>query len=153
MKTATTDPARGLVRRVAESLQTLFSSSFPLVLVSLCGVSYLAASALSAPEFGLWGLMAMRAVRYARFETWAAIALGLLVAAALPLVWVALRQREARPAKALGEWAFAVMVCVVVFGLHATWPFDAGNEQIYVYSFLLFVGWNAIVQALLSTIV
>jgi hypothetical protein len=94
----------------------------------------------------------MRAIRYARFETWAAVGLGLLVIAALPLAWLAFRRREARPSKAAGEWAFAATVAAIVLGLWLVWPYDAGDRQVIVYSFLLFAGWNAIVQALLTTL-
>ena len=94
----------------------------------------------------------MRAIRQARFETWAAIGLGLLVVAALPLAWLAFRQRQARASKAIGEWAFALIVLVATLGLRMVWPFDGSDRQIYAYSFLLFIGWNAIVQALLTTL-
>lgn len=152
MPAVTDVPARSPGKMLADVVRLLFSPSFPLVLLSLCGVSYLLASTLAAPEFGLWALVAMRAIRYARFETWAAIALGLLVIAALPLAWVAVRQREARRSKALGEWGFAAVVIVVMFALRSAWPFDASDRQVYAYSFLLFVGWNAVVQALLTTV-
>lgn len=152
MQAATDVPVRNFARVLADFLQLLFSPSFPLVLVSLCGVSYLLASWLAAPELGLWALVAMRAIRYARFETWAAVGLGLLVIAALPLAWLAFRRREARPSKALGEWAFAATVAAIVLGLRLVWPYDSGDRQVIAYSFLLFIGWNAVVQALLSTI-
>lgn len=151
MQTPKTVPARSLGRRLADLLQLFFSPSFPLVLVSLCGVSYLLASWLAAPELGLWGLVAMRAIRYVRFETWAAIGLGLLMIAVLPLAWFAFRQRDARPSKATGEWAFAVIVFLVAFGLRTAWPYDGSDQQVYAYSFLLFMGWNSVIQALLST--
>jgi|GraSoiStandDraft_5_1057265.scaffolds.fasta_scaffold95995_2 hypothetical protein len=152
MKAVTDIPERSSGTGLADFLQLLFSPSFPLVLVSLCGVSYLLASWLAAPELGLWALVAMRAIRYALFETWAAIGLGLLVIAALPLAWLAFRQRKARPTKAIGEWAFAAIIVAVLFGLPAVWPYDAGDRQVFAYSFLLFIGWNSVIQALLSTL-
>jgi hypothetical protein len=41
---------------------------------------------------------------------------------------------------------------VATLGLRMVWTFDGSDRQIYAYSFLLFIGWNAIVQALLTTL-
>src|SRR5947207_10406577 len=106
MQAATDVPERSLGRTLTDILQVFFSPTFPLVLISLCAVSYVLATNLQAPEFGVWALVAMRAIRYARFETWAAVGLGLLVLGALPLAWLGLRQREARRRRAIGEWVF-----------------------------------------------
>lgn len=133
--------------------QLFFSPSFPLVLVSLCGVSYLLASSLAAPEFGLWALLAMRVIRYARFETWAALALGLLVVAALPLAWLAFRQRNSRRPRLRRQWWLVAVVVAFTACLRAVWEYDASDRQIYIYSFLLFMGWNAAVEAAIATIV
>src|SRR5436305_929715 len=115
-------------------------------------MSYLLAANLQAPEFGLWALVAMRALRYAHFESWAAIGLGLLVLGAIPLAWLGLRQRQARRRRAVGEWVFAAIVVAATFGLRPLWPYDGSDRQVFAYSFLLFVGWNAVIQALLSTL-
>lgn len=134
-------------------IRLFFSPSFPLVLVSLCGVSYLLAASLAAPEFGLWALLAMRVIRYARFETWAALGLGLLVVAALPLAWLAFHQRRrSRRSRPLGEWVFVAVVVAFTAGLRTLWEYDASDRQIYVYSFLLFIGWNGAVEASLGTL-
>ena len=146
---ARTPPRHGFGRIV----QLFFSPSFPLVLVSLCGVSYLLAAALAAPEFGLWALLAMRVLRYARFETWAALGLGLLVVATLPLAWLAFHQRRrSGRSRLLGEWTFVAAVVAFTVGLRTLWAYDASDRQIYVYSFLLFIGWNGAVEAALGTL-
>jgi len=142
-------PRQGFGRIV----RLFFSPSFPLVLVSLCGVSYLLASSLAAPEFGLWALLAMRVLRYVRFETWAALALALLVIAALPLAWLAFRQRRRlRRSRLLGEWVFVAVVVAFTACLRTLWEYDASDRQIYVYSFLLFIGWNGAVEAAIGTL-
>ena len=146
-------PARSLSAGLARFVQLFFSPSFPLVLVSLCGVSYLLAANLHAPELGLWALVATWAIRDARYDNWAAIALGLLVVAALPLAWVALRQREPSRSRATGEWVIAAIVICLLFSLRQVWPYDGSDRQVFVYSFLLFIGWNALVQTVLSTLV
>jgi MFS family permease len=138
--------------RLARLVQLIFSPSFPLVLLSLCGVSYLLAAWLAAPEFGLWALVATRAIRSARYDTWTMIALGILVVAALPLAWAALRHRANRPPRALADWAFAAVAIGCLFSLRVVWPYDDSDRQVFAYSFLLFFGWNALVQAVLSSL-
>ena len=145
-------PARRLGAGLARFVQLFFSPSFPLVLVSLCGASYLLAANLHAPELGLWALVATWAIRDARYDGWAAIALGVLVVAALPLAWLALRQREPSRSRATREWVIAAIVIGLLFSLRLVWPYDGSDRQVFAYSFLLFIGWNALVQAVLSSL-
>lgn len=145
-------PARSFGAGFAGFVQLFFSPSFPLVLVSLCGASYLLAANLHAPELGLWALVASSAIRDAKYDGWAAIALGVLVVAALPLAWLAFRQRESRRSRAIGEWVIAALVIGLMFALRVVWVYDGSDRQVFVYSFLLFMGWNALVQAMLSSL-
>jgi FtsH-binding integral membrane protein len=144
--------ARSLGASLARFVQLFFSPSFPLVLVSLCSVSYLLAANLHAPELGLWALVATWAIRDAKYDNWAAIAFGLIVVAAPPLAWLAFRQRETRRSRAIAEWVVGAVVIGLVFSLRVVWPYDGSDQQVFVYSFLLFIGWNALVQAVLSSL-
>ena len=142
-----TAPAKALVQFV----QAIVSPTFPFVLVSLCAVSYLLASGLQSPEFGLWGLLGLWALAYARAHIWGAIVLVLAVLASLPLAWLAGRGRDAGSGRMLGEWVIAAVAFAGAFWLRRAWPFYGSDIQVFAYSFLLFVGWSALVEAAVDT--
>lgn len=48
------NPVAASARGLAQFAQAIVSPTFPLVLISLCAVSYLLASSLHSPELGLW---------------------------------------------------------------------------------------------------
>jgi hypothetical protein len=142
---------RSLWTGLAQFDQTILGLTFPLVLLSLCGVSYLLGRSLPTPEFGLWAWLALRAIHYAETNIAAAIGLGILVLSALPLAWLALRQREARWPKTIGECVVAVIVCGFTLWLRTVWPYDDSDRQIFAYSFLLFMGWSTALEAAFGT--
>jgi hypothetical protein len=149
---ATKDPAESFGEALAALLQIIFSLTFPLLLISLCGVSFLLALYLPTPEFGLWGVLAIWAIGYAKANTWAEIGLVVFALAALPLAWVAFREREARLSKAILEWVITAIVLGFTYWLRTVWPYDGNGWQIWVYGILLFAGWNGVVESSLSTL-
>ena len=150
----TEDPARSFGAALAVRLQTIFSLPFPLTVVTLCGVSYVVIYTFRVPEFEFefWARLPMRAFDYAAANTWAAIALSLFVLAALPLAWLAFRQREVRVSRAIREWVIAAIVLGVTFWLRTAWPYDDTGLRVLVYGVLLFAGWNSAIEATLSTL-
>jgi hypothetical protein len=150
---ATKDPAEGVGEALAALLQIIFSLTFPLMIITLCGASFALMTALHAPEFALWPGLATGAFQYAKDNTWAAIALGLFVLAALPLAWVGFREREIRVSKAILEWVITAIVFAFIFWLRTAWPYSGSGWQMLAYGLLLFVGWNGVVESLLSTLV
>jgi hypothetical protein len=150
---ASKDPAESLGETVAALLQIIFSLTFPVTLITLCGVSFVLTFTLGRPEFALWAGLAVRAFNYAKANTWAAIALGLFVLAALPLAWVGFREREIRVSKAILEWVITAIVLGFTFWLRTVWPYDGGGWQMLAYGILLFTGWNGVVESALSTLV
>ena len=150
----TEDPARSFGAALAVRLQTIFSLPFPLTVITLCGVSYVVIYTLRVPEFEFefWARLPMRAFDYAADNTWAAIALSLFILAALPLAWLAFRQREVRVSRAIREWVIAAIVLGVTFWLRTAWPYDDSRLRVLVYGVLLFAGWNSAIEATLGTL-
>jgi hypothetical protein len=150
---ASRDPAEGVAEALGSLLQIIFSLTFPLMFITLCGASFVLMMALHAPEFALWPGLAIGAFQYAKANTWAAIALGLFVLAALPLAWVGFREREIRVSKAILEWVITGIVFAFIFWLRTVWPYNQSGWQMLAYAFFLFVGWNGVVESSLSTLV
>jgi hypothetical protein len=148
------DPPGSSGRALGARLQTIFSLPFPLTVITLCGVSYVLIYTLHVPEFEFqfWARLPMRALDYAEANTWAAILLSLFVLAALPLAWLAFRQREVRASRAIREWVIAAIVFGVIFWLRTAWPYDDNRWRVLVYGILLFSAWNGVIEAILSTL-
>jgi hypothetical protein len=149
---ASKDPAESFGEALAALLQIIFSLTFPILLITLCGVSFVLTAAFRTPEFGLWAGFAMAAFDYAKANIWAAIALGLFVLAALPLAWVAFREQEARVSPAILAWVITALVVGFTFWLRTVWPYNDSSWQIWAYGILLFTGWSGAVEATLSTL-
>ena len=150
---ASKDPGESLGEAVAALLQIIFSLTFPLMLITLCGVSFALTFTLGTPEFALWAGLAVGAFNYAKANTWAAIALGLFVLAALPLAWVGFREREIRVSRAILEWVITGIAIAFILWLRTVWPYDDSGWQVLSYGILLFAAWNAVVESSLSTLV
>ena len=150
---ASKDPAESLGEALNSLLQIIFSLTFPLTIITLCGASFVLMAAFHAPEFALWPGLAMGAFQYAKANTWVAIALGLFVLAALPLAWVGFREREIRVSKAILEWVITGIVFAFLFWLRTVWPYDDSGWQMLAYGIILFTGWNGVVESSLSTLV
>lgn len=150
---ASKDPAESVGEAFASLLQIIFSLTFPLMLITLCGVFYVLTAALGTPEFALWAGLAMGAFGYAKAHIWAAIALAVFVLAALPLAWVGFREREIRVSKAILEWVITGLVLAFIFWLRTVWPYSGSGWQMLAYGILLFTAWNGVVESALSTLV
>src|SRR5208282_5750057 len=98
------DGGEELGKAGAALIQIVFSLLFPLIVITLCGVSYLLAVVLGVPQFGLWAHLALLAARCAAVHLWAAVAIVVFVLSALPLAWVAFREHATRASHFLGGW-------------------------------------------------
>jgi hypothetical protein len=148
---ASRDPADSIGEAFGSLLQIVFSLTFPLTIVTLCGASFVLTFGLHALEFALWAGIAIALIDYAKANTWAAVALGVFVLASIPLAWVSFREREIRVSKAILEWVITAMVLAFTFWLRTVWPYESG-WQLWVYGLLLFAGWNGVVESSLSTL-
>jgi hypothetical protein len=150
---ATKDPAESLGEFLAELLKIVFSLTFPLMLLTLCGASFVLFGLFHMPELGLWFVLAAWAVGYATSNTWAAVGLAALVLAALPLAWVGVREREIRISKAILEWVITALIFAFIFWLRTVWPYDDNGWQLILFAFLLFTAWNGVIESAMSTLV
>lgn len=150
---AAKDPAESVGELIASLLQVVFSLTFPLMLITLCGVSYVLTMTLHTTEFGLWMALAARAIDYAKANGWAAVALAALVLVALPLAWVGIREREIRFSKAILEWAITALIFLFIFWFRTVWVHDTTGWRIIIFGILLFTAWNGVVESTMSTLV
>jgi hypothetical protein len=150
---ASKDPAESVGEAIYELLKIIFSLTFPVMLITLCGVSFVLTAALHAPEFALWAGLAMSAVQYAKANGgWAAIALVVFVLAALPLAWIGFREREIRASKAILEWVITAIIFLFIFWLRTVWVDDTTGWRIILFGFLLFTAWNGVIESAMSTL-
>lgn len=130
----------------------VFSLTFPLMFITLCGVSFVLGVAFHAPQFALWAGLASLVFQYATTNFWVAIALGVFMLAALPLAWVAFREQAIQLSGVIGSW-----VCSIIFGggtiwLATVWTYNGNKLQGYIFSFLLLMVWLAVFEAVFSTV-
>jgi len=137
---------------IAGLAQLVFSLTFPLVIVTLCAVSFVVAILFHAPDFSFWGFLAAVAIKYASTNIWAAVALAVLVLAALPLAWVALREHQARLSSAIGAWVAAIAFGGGTIWLSTVWPYDGSGWQVLTFALLELLAWAALMDAGLSTL-
>jgi hypothetical protein len=141
-----------LAEFVGAILQLVFHLSFPLIVVTLCGVSFVLAFALHAPEFGLWAGLAMVAIGYAKTNLWVALGIGAFVLISLPLAWVFFREQQIQLSRIILQWVIAALVTGGTFWLRSGWPYENSGWQIIVYGIILFAGWSALIEATLGTL-
>lgn len=149
---ANKDVAESVGEGVALLLQLIFSCTTPLVILTLPPVCLGLALLCNAPEFSFWPGLAAVVWDYAKANLWAAVTGGLLMLAALPLAWVALRERETRLSAPILEWVIVGLVLWFTLWLHSVWPYTASGWQFLAYGVLLFAAWNTVVEASLSTL-
>ncbi|HVB79263.1 MAG TPA: hypothetical protein VNE82_04850 [Candidatus Binataceae bacterium] len=133
-------------------IQLVFSLTFPLLAITLCGLSYLLAFAFHMPEFGLWAFWAHLAIGYAKTNGWVLLGLIIFALAALPLAWVAYREQELKASNMILAYVIAGIVIAFTCWLRTAWPYDGTGWQIYSYGFLLLMAWSAVIEAAISTI-
>jgi hypothetical protein len=136
---------------VGALFQVVFALTFPLMLITLCGLSFVLAVGFHLPQFGFWGGLASIAIEYARTNTWAGVALGLFALAALPLAWVAFREHEVRASGTIGSWVCAIIVGGITVWLAKLWSYDGTGWQSLFFALFLFSSWASVVEAVLSS--
>jgi hypothetical protein len=137
---------------VAALLLFIFSLTFPIIILTLCGISYLLAFVFNAPEFGLWAVLAMGALDYAKTNLWVAVAIVAFALAALPLAWVALREQETKLSSTILAYVLTGMTSGFVIWLDTNWSYDGDGWQIIAYGILLLFICSLIVEGALGTI-
>lgn len=137
---------------VGTSLQFAFSLTFPLLMISVCGVSFVLASAFHAPEFLFWALLGKAVFEYAKTNLWVALGLAVFSLSALPLAWIAYREQQLRVSTTILAWLVAIIAIGGMFWLRTVWPFDRSFSQPLVYAFILLFGWASAIEAGLGTL-
>lgn len=150
---AAKDPAEGIGEFLAELLKIIFSLTFPLMLITLCGASFVLWRLLHMPELGLWFVAAQWSAEYAKANGWAAVALAAFVLSALPLAWVGIREREIRISKAILEWVITALMFAFILWLRTLWPYSGNGWNLILFAFLLFATWNGVIESTMSTLV
>jgi hypothetical protein len=148
---ATKDPGEALGDVFADILKIVFSLLFPLLLITLCGVSFVLVSVFHMPEFGLWAFLAELAIDWAKGNIWVEIGLGAFCLAALPLAWVAFREQELKASSTIFAYVMAGLIIAFLSWLRTVWPVERMWE-FWAYGLIMFAGWQATVDALIGTL-
>lgn len=133
-------------------IHVVFSLTFPILAITLCGVSYLLAFVFHLPEFSLWAYLATLAIDYAKTNVWVLVGLVVFALAALPLAWVAFREQELKASNTILSWVIAGMVIAFMFWLRTVWPFDRNGWQLIAYGIILFTAWSAVIEVVIGTL-
>ena len=133
-------------------VQLVFSLTFPLLIITVCGVSYILAFEFDMPEFALWAGLAMSAFAIAKTTVWVAIALFLFALSALPLAWVAFREQQLRVSNTILMWVIAAIVVGGMLWLRTAWPFERSGWQLIIYGIILLAAWGTVIEAALGTL-
>jgi hypothetical protein len=142
----------GFATAIVALFQLVFSLTFPLMFITLCGVSYVLTDGLHLGQFGLWAWVAGQAVADARTTPWVALALIAFIIAAVPLAWIAFREHATRASGVIGAWVGAAIFCGATLWLASAWSFDYSAMQQYVFAFALLAAWFALCDALMTTL-
>jgi hypothetical protein len=148
---ATKEPGEALGEVLADILKIVFSLIFPLLLITICGVSFVLVSLFHMPEFGLWAYLAGLAIGWAKGSIWVALGLGAFCLAALPLAWVAFREQELKASSTILAYVIAGLVVAFLLWLRTVWPVERMWE-LWAYGLIMFAGWQATVDALMGTL-
>lgn len=148
---ATKDPGEAVGELLADVLKIVFSLIFPLLLITLCGVSFVLVSKFNMPEFGLWAYLAGLAIDWAKSNLWVAIGLGAFCLASLPLAWVAFREQQLRVSSTILAYVIAGLVIAFLLWLRTVWPVER-TWELWAYGLVMFAGWQATVDALMGTL-
>lgn len=127
-------------------LQLIFSLTFPLLMITVCGASFLLTAVFHAPEFSLWARLGLAALAYAKTNNWAAIGLVIFALAALPLAWVAFREQQIRASSTILAGLIAIIAFGGMFWLRTAWPYDQSVWQAVVYAVIMLSGWSAVIE-------
>jgi len=133
-------------------IHVVFSLTFPILAITLCGVSYLLAFVFHLPEFSLWAYLANLAIDYAKTNVWVTVGMVVFALAALPLAWIAFREQEIKASNTILMYVLTAMVIGLTAWLRKVWPFDGNGWQVITYGILLFMAWSAAIEAALGTI-
>ncbi len=142
----------GYGEALAALLQFVFSLTFPLIAITLCGISYLLAFVFHMPEFGFWAVLAMQALDYAKTNMWVAAGIGVFALAALPLAWVAFREQEVKASNTILAYVMTGIVIGFTIWLRTAWPLERSGWQVLVYSGLLLLACIMVIESAISTL-
>jgi hypothetical protein len=148
---ATKDPGEAVGELLADILKIVFSLTFPLLLITICGVSFVLVSVFHMPEFALWAYLAGLAIDWAKGNFWVGIGPGAFCLAALPLAWVAFREQELKVSSTIFAYVSAGLVVAFLLWLRTVWPVERMWE-LWAYGLIMFAGWQATVAALMGTL-
>jgi hypothetical protein len=137
---------------LAPLVEIVFSPLFPVMLITLCGVSFVLSGPLGLPQFVLFFGLAVGAVEYARSHTWAMLALIAFVIAALPLARTGFREHATHTSRVVGHWVAAALFFAATLWLAHAWPYSGSGFQQIVFGLLLFTLWAHVCETALGTV-
>jgi hypothetical protein len=144
-------PGEDFGQALALFIQIVFSPIFPLLAITLCGVSFLLTFVFGLPQFALMASLSIAAFEYCRGHFWAMAALVFFILAALPLAWVGFKEAETRTSRVIGHWVACAIVGGGILWLASAWPFSGSGFQQIVFAILLFAVWTDVCQTAMIT--
>lgn len=136
----------GLAQTIVATGQLVFSLTFPLLLITLCAISFVLADAFHMAQFASWADLARWAFAHARTNIWVMLLIAALVIGALPMAWVAYKERAVPLSSVVMGWVFSGLFTFGSFWLANAWAADGGMLQEIVFGFLLLLSWGAILE-------
>lgn len=137
---------------LASLIQIVFSPLFPVILITLCAVSYALTFVFHLPQFALFAFFATSAIEYASGHLWAALALAAFVLAAVPLARVGFREAATQTSRVVGNWVVAALFGGGLIWLAQAWPFSGYNFQQLAFALLLFCAWVQVCETVMMTV-
>lgn len=133
-------------------LQLVFSPIFPVLLITLCGVSFLLTFVFGLPQFGLFASLSVAAFQYSLGHLWAMAALVVFILAAVPLAWVGFKEAETRTSRVIGHWIACAIFAAGTLWLASAWPFSRSGFQQIVFACILFALWGEVCDTIMITV-
>lgn len=137
---------------LAGFIQIVFSPLFPVMLITLCGLSWLLALPFHLPQFALFASLSVLAVESARANIWVALGLGVFVIASIPLARVGFREHAAKTSRVVGYWVAAALYGAFLLWLASAWSYSGSGAQQLVFGLLLFCFWAEVCETVLGTV-
>jgi len=141
-----------LAQAFAMFLKIVFSPIFPLLAITLCGVSFLLTFVFGLPQFALFAGLSIGAFQYSLGHLWAMAALIVFILAALPLAWVGFKEAETRTSRVIGHWVACAIFAGGTLWLASAWRFSGSGFQQIVFACLLFSVWAEICDTIMITL-
>lgn len=136
---------------LAGLVQIVFSPLFPLMLMTLCALSFVLALPFHLMQFVLFAGLAWAFFNYATQHLWAMLAFGVFVVAAFPLTWIGFREHVTQTSRVIGYWIAAALYGAGMLWLASVWPYSGGVFQQLVFGLLIFCWWAHVCETLMGT--